>query len=473
MSAEPSFTQQFEPRASVLIVSRERPEELARALDSLRLQRYHNFEVVVVGDRPRLADYDLPAEIAAATRYAQCAEPNISRARNIGLAASAGEIIAMTDDDAAPEADWLQELIAPFTDPSVGAVGGYVRNHTGVGFQWMLEVFDENADQIAPPRANGADPIRFEPTPGRYPQTFGVNSAFRRGALVDIGGFDENFHYFLDETDVNLRVAHAGWATVIAPRAEVHHFFAPSAHRCAGRAPRDLFEVGASKAYFIRKHGRFDEREALLNRFADARERSLQNLVGSGRLTQPDLARLIDGLRAGFAAGLERTAKNNQTPLGDSQPPFHRFAPTLAPNRLRVAVAAPRLFSRQSQLLAQKLADLGCETTLFDFAMTAQPLRVNFCGGLWRHAGGVFSRHARASRNVTCTRFSAQEWRRVAARRQFDALLCKSDGASLFGATPIARWRNGAWGAMCVASASSGDQARAREVAALCEATLI
>ena len=72
--------------------------------------------------------------------------------------------------------------------------------------------------------------------------------------LVALGGFDPAFHYFLDETDLNMRLARAGHATAIAPLAEVHHGFAANALRAANRVPRDLFDIGARWAVFHRKH---------------------------------------------------------------------------------------------------------------------------------------------------------------------------------------------------------------------------
>jgi len=55
--------------------------------------------------------------------------------------------------------------------------------------------------------------------------------AVRRSALVRIGGFDEGYKFFLDETDVNIRLAQAGYASALAPHAEVHHGYLPSRRR--------------------------------------------------------------------------------------------------------------------------------------------------------------------------------------------------------------------------------------------------
>ena len=77
-----------------------------------------------------------------------------------------------------------------------------------------------------------------DPNGEYFLSTVGVNSAFRAMALNQIGGFDEQFHYFLDESDVCLRLYKAGWGATIAPFAEVHHAYAESSERAANRAPR-------------------------------------------------------------------------------------------------------------------------------------------------------------------------------------------------------------------------------------------
>ena len=83
--------------------------------------------------------------------------------------------------------------------------------------------------------------------------------AFRRSLLIELGGFNVGYAYYLDETDLNMRLAERGTRTAIVPRARVHHGFAKSDRRQADRAPRDLSPVGASLVRFVRRHrGGFD-----------------------------------------------------------------------------------------------------------------------------------------------------------------------------------------------------------------------
>jgi len=77
--------------------------------------------------------------------------------------------------------------------------------------------------------------------------------AVRRSVLVNLEGFDPAYHFYLDETNLNMRAIGANHLTAIAPLARVHHGFAQSIRRHGARVPRDLFDIGASWAVFQRK----------------------------------------------------------------------------------------------------------------------------------------------------------------------------------------------------------------------------
>ena len=81
-------------KASVIIVSRDRPDDLKRVLASLQFQTYDNFEVIVVSNHN-------PSD--ERVKYVKHDQPNISTARNIGLKQAAGAVVAFCDDDAIPE----------------------------------------------------------------------------------------------------------------------------------------------------------------------------------------------------------------------------------------------------------------------------------------------------------------------------------------------------------------------------------
>jgi glycosyltransferase involved in cell wall biosynthesis len=109
--------------ASVLIVSRGRPQPLMRTLTGISQVQYWNFEVVVVADPDGIAAAEgLP--FVSDLKLVTFDESNISAARNLGLTQIAGEIIAFIDDDGVPEPMWLPHLVAPAARPEVAAMGG-------------------------------------------------------------------------------------------------------------------------------------------------------------------------------------------------------------------------------------------------------------------------------------------------------------------------------------------------------------
>jgi len=155
---------------------------------------------------------------------------NVSAARSAGLRASSGQIVAFCDDDAVPDANWLAEMMSPFGDPSVGAVGGKVvdgQSRTG------KPAFNNGIVRLS------GRQVDVRPSPGEfndpagpwYNRVIGCSCAFRREALSNVGGFDEFIEFAYDETDVCLRLIRNGWRIVHAPNAVVVHSHAPGGHR--------------------------------------------------------------------------------------------------------------------------------------------------------------------------------------------------------------------------------------------------
>ena len=285
------------PGVSVVIVNHTRREELALTLKALEYQRYRRFEVVVVSDMDAAARPASPLGV----RWVRFEERNISAARNLGIAAARGEVIAFIDDDAQPEFCWLEALVAAFDMPEVGAAGGWVRGRNGVSWQWRtVEVDAEGWDH---PVESGEGMKVFAPRADRWVKTVGTNAAFRRVALAQAGGFDEAYRFFLDEVDLNRRVAEAGWSTAIVPRAEVLHGYAAGPHRTSRRVPRDLFEIGASQAAFVARTG---TGEAVAREQTREQEHRLGRLFDLGLLSGRRRTWLLDRYRAGRTEGAAR-----------------------------------------------------------------------------------------------------------------------------------------------------------------------
>lgn len=375
---------------SVVVVSRGRADLLRRCLLGISQLQYDGFEVIVVGDPEGIkAAGGLP--FADDLKLVGFDEPNISVARNLGISHAAGDIVAFIDDDAVPEPQWLRYLIAPAAQCDVAAMGGFVRGRNGISWQWTARSLDQMGE---------AHPIDVEldqasvlnPPKGKAIKTEGTNMAFRRSVLTELGGFDPAFHYFLDETDLNMRLARAGYATALVPLAEVHHGFAPNPLRTQARVPRDLFDIGASWAVFQRKHLKENAHKDQWTRLRFQERRRLLRHLMTGALEPRTVRRLMGRLDEGYAAGKTR-------PLGGGKLAAHAASgfKTFPSMIRRATVIAARPFGLAKALKdAAKRAQRDEIVTVVSLSMSAVYHKVLFTNdGVWLQRGGIFGRSER------------------------------------------------------------------------------
>ena len=199
-------------------------------LDALAAQTADH-ELVVVDTGSRDATARLAA--SAGARVVRAPRRNRSLARNRGVEAARGELIAFTDTDCVPAPDWAEALAHCMADAPLAA--GPIRMTAG-------------------PRPNAAE--RFDLL-WRYPQqryvaagvAASANLGIRRDAFEAIGGYDAGFHHG-EDTDLCLRAQDAGFQLAWCPGAEVAH---PAASRL-GAVLRRGFEHGASAGRLRRAH---------------------------------------------------------------------------------------------------------------------------------------------------------------------------------------------------------------------------
>lgn len=216
-------------RISVIVPTYRRPQTLVRCLEALKQQTRPAEEVVVAvrdtdDDTQRfLAEYDaapLPLH------WVLVSKPGTSPAQNAALEAITGDIMALTDDDAAPHPDWLARIEARFAeDEHIGGVGGrdWVydgtendRAHTVGKVQWWGRVIGDHHLGVGAPRE--VDVLK------------GVNCAYRSAPLKQIG-FDTRLHgegaQIHWELSLGLALRRAGWKLIYDPAIAVDHFEAP------------------------------------------------------------------------------------------------------------------------------------------------------------------------------------------------------------------------------------------------------
>jgi len=300
---------EFLPSFSIVINTLNRGDLLQKTLESLQWIDYRGeFEVVVVNGPSTDNSEEVIHAWTPRIRAGKCDVANLSVSRNIGICMAKGDIIAFIDDDAIPEPEWLQQLAVPYADPRVGGAGGLVYDHTGYSFQYRYGLVDRfgNAD-LTPERAT---PHLAFPKSNSVPHLLGANSSFRRSALLEIGGFDEEFEYYLDETDVCLRIVDAGYVIAQLPCAYVHHKFAPSNLRSTNRVARFRYPIIKNKIYFTLKHSReyhpLDRVMQEQQTFIQAQRNDVTWCRSSGLLSKEDVERFEADVERAMQTGLKR-----------------------------------------------------------------------------------------------------------------------------------------------------------------------
>lgn len=292
---------------SVVICTLNRSTSLRATLECLTRQHWPQMEVVVVNG-PSTDDTEaVLGEWAGRVKVRHCPDANLSMSRNIGIRAAAGEIVAFIDDDALPEFNWLEQATAPFSDPEVAGVGGIVFDHTGMRLQYAYGAVDRFGNCIYRDDA----PFDFSvPGASRFTHLLGTNSLFRASSLRAIGGFDETYEYFLDETDVCCRLIDAGYRLVQLPNAAVHHKFLPSAVRNHERVVRHWYPIAKNHTYFGYRHAlaHYGEKAVLddAHEFVDGLLRDVEHHIRDGRLTADDAERARAECARGMCDGIER-----------------------------------------------------------------------------------------------------------------------------------------------------------------------
>lgn len=203
----------------------ERLDDLTRCLDAVAHQRRPADEVIVVIDH----NPDLLAQLAAlrsdrALRIVpSTGQPGLSGARNTGVDLATQNVVVFLDDDAVPEDMWLAELLRPFLDTEVVAVGGRIDPTWPTERPWW---FPHHLDWTV-----GCSIPSMPPEGGPIRNVFGASAAFRREALDVVGGFDPLLGRVgrngagCEETDlcIRLRQHDAGALILYAPRSVVRH----------------------------------------------------------------------------------------------------------------------------------------------------------------------------------------------------------------------------------------------------------
>ncbi|MGH7773465.1 MAG: glycosyltransferase [Candidatus Binatia bacterium] len=199
------------PKVSVIVCAYNGKRTMDNCLASLKKLNYPNYEVIVVND----GSTDGTLEIAKRYDYVRLIShenKGLSAARNTGITAATGDIIAFTDSDCVVDPDWLTYLVAKFLSSGFAAVGG-------PNFPPPDDSLVSSCVAVSP---GGPTHVLLNDEVAEHIP--GCNMAFRREALLEIGAFDPLFRAAGDDVDVCWRLQNKGYAIGFSPAAMVWHF---------------------------------------------------------------------------------------------------------------------------------------------------------------------------------------------------------------------------------------------------------
>jgi N-acetylglucosaminyl-diphospho-decaprenol L-rhamnosyltransferase len=217
-----------------------------------------------------------------------------AKACNRGVDAGDGEIVVLLNNDVDCSPSFLERLIDPLTDPTVGSVAalmlqpgreridsiGLTTDITLAGFPRLQGQPRERAGDVSPVLAGPA----------------GTAAAYRRVAWDEVGGLDETISAYMEDLDLALRLRTAGWGTIAAlDAAGVHLGSATYGHRSGGQR----LLGGFSRGYLLRRYGLLRGRGAL-------RTLATETIVIVGDLALSRDLSALRGRLAGWRAGRHR-----------------------------------------------------------------------------------------------------------------------------------------------------------------------
>jgi GT2 family glycosyltransferase len=219
---------------------------IAKCLTALEAQVHLRFEIIVVDDQSS-DDTLRKARSFQSVKVIAMDWGGPSRARNIGVAAARGEIVAFTDADCVAHPDWLTEIARCFDDPGVAGAGGdqvSPEDETPMGrrVQEFFKAIGFMTGYIQSDTSSaGVRETTHNPS---------CNSAYRKRVFEAVGGFSED-QFPGEDVELDLKLRCDGYKLVYNPAAIVGHYRPRSLRALASMMRR----YGAGERRLVQKYG--------------------------------------------------------------------------------------------------------------------------------------------------------------------------------------------------------------------------
>jgi GT2 family glycosyltransferase len=237
-----------EIRVTVAVPTLAADSKLADCVRSLAEQTVRNTEVIVIDNSGRRLARRMVSRKGV---YIIENEENngFGAAVNQAYASSQSAFLATLNDDAIADPHWLEELLAVMESmPDVGMCASQVRlaGRKELDSAGMLICADGSSKQ----RGHLASPGEYS-RGGEALAPSGSAALYRRAMLDEIGGFDEDFFLYCEDTDLGLRARWAGWKCWYVPQAVAYHHYSYTSGRAT---PLKAYYVERNRLFLLVKN---------------------------------------------------------------------------------------------------------------------------------------------------------------------------------------------------------------------------
>ena len=390
-------------KASIIINTLNRGHTLENTIKSLFYLDYkYDYEVIIVDGNSTDNTAEILDKYKEYIKIGNCPCANLSMSRNIGLAMADSNYIAFIDDDAVPEPEWLTNIMKKFDSEEVAAVGGPVYNSYGINFQTKRIVSDRFVDSYVKPKL----PIHSFPHSFEFYRVIGCNSIFRKDYVLKVGGFNEQYDYFLDETELCSRLIDYGYRIEYSEDAFVHHKetfnnIRKIDNKNNKRIILDFTKIVKNSVYYIKSYENIVGNEDIINkgiekvkkeRYAESKKNFDLNLINNNEYKD-----CIKSIEKGIEEGFKDCKRGyhlfiKEETLYNNKYPFKKFNPYLEKEkRLNICYLTNEYYpdirggiGRFVYILAREVAKLGHQVHVI--TLTRDNIEsVNFEENVWVH----------------------------------------------------------------------------------------
>lgn len=389
-------------KASIIINTLNRGHTLENTIKSLFYLDYkYDYEVIIVDGNSTDNTAEILDKYKRYIKIGNCPCANLSMSRNIGIAMADSNYIAFIDDDAIPEPEWLTNIMKKFDREYVAAVGGPVYDNYGIDFQKKRFIINRFVNDYSKSKL----PIHSFPHSFEFYGVIGCNSIFRKDYVLKVGGFNEQYDYFLDETELCSRLIDYGYRIEYSENAFVHHKYSTSAIRNNKKVFLDYSKIIKNDIYFINSYKDIIDDEEIINKTIEEKIKGAYDLnkqnFRKNIINETEYNNAIKSIEKGAEEGFKDCKRGyhlfiKKETLYNNKSVFKKFNPYLEKEkRLNICYLTNEYYpdirggiGKFVYILARETAKFGHQVHVI--TLTRDNIEsVNFEENVWVHRIGV------------------------------------------------------------------------------------